>query len=121
MGWEVAPQGLAELLLRIEKDYRPGPMYITENGSCYADEVDGAGEIDDVERRHYLMRHLATLKSAIRDGAPVKGYFAWSLLDNFEWAEGYLKRFGLTYIDYATQQRRLKGSGKWYRSFLRGE
>jgi beta-glucosidase len=96
-------------------------MYITENGSCYADEVGADGEVDDVGRRHYLMRHLATLNSAIKDGVPVKGYFAWSLLDNFEWAEGYLKRFGLTHIDYATQQRRLKGSGKWYRSFLRGE
>ena len=120
MGWEVAPQGLAELLLRIEYDYHPGPMYITENGSCYADEVNTDGEIDDVERRRYLMRHLAALDSAIKAGAPVKGYFAWSLLDNFEWAEGYLKRFGLTHIDYATQQRRLKSSGKWYRGFLRG-
>jgi beta-glucosidase len=121
MGWEVAPEGLAELLARIENDYHPGPMYITENGSCYRDEINGEGEIDDVQRRHYLMRHLAALKSAIKDGAPVKGYFAWSLLDNFEWAEGYLKRFGLTHIDYATQERRLKSSGKWYRSFLRGE
>ncbi|NNG24153.1 GH1 family beta-glucosidase [Telluria aromaticivorans] len=121
MGWEVAPQGLAELLLRIESDYHPGPMYITENGSCYPDEVNAQGEIEDVERRRYLVRHLMALASAIRDGAPVKGYFAWSLLDNFEWAEGYLKRFGLTHIDYATQERRLKSSGKWYRAFLRGE
>jgi beta-glucosidase len=120
MGWEVAPQGLAELLLRIENDYHPGPMYITENGSCYPDEVGADGEIEDVQRRRYLVRHLAALASAIRDGAPVKGYFAWSLLDNFEWAEGYLKRFGLTHIDYATQERRLKSSGKWYRGFLRG-
>ncbi|MBQ5940923.1 GH1 family beta-glucosidase [Massilia sp. AB1] len=121
MGWEVAPQGLAELLLRIEKDYHPGPIYITENGSCYEDSVDAGGEIDDVGRRHYLMRHLASLRAAIADGVPVKGYFAWSLLDNFEWAEGYLRRFGLTHIDYDTQQRTLKGSGKWYRSFLRQE
>ena len=121
MGWEVAPQGLAELLLRIEKDYHPGPIYITENGSCYEDSVGADGEIDDVGRRHYLMRHLASLRSAIADGVPVKGYFAWSLLDNFEWAEGYLRRFGLTHIDYDTQQRTLKGSGKWYRSFLRQE
>ena len=119
MGWEVAPQGLAELLLRIEKDYHPGPIYITENGSCYEDSVGADGEIDDQGRRHYLMRHLASLRSAIADGVPVKGYFAWSLLDNFEWAEGYLRRFGLTHIDYDTQQRTLKGSGKWYRSFLR--
>ena len=121
MGWEVAPQGLAELLLRIEKDYHPGPIYITENGSCYEDSVGADGEIDDQGRRHYLMRHLASLRSAIADGVPVKGYFAWSLLDNFEWAEGYLRRFGLTHIDYDTQQRTLKGSGKWYRSFLRQE
>ena len=96
-------------------------MYITENGSCYTDEVGADGEIDDVERRRYLVTHLAALRAAIKDGVPVKGYFAWSLLDNFEWAEGYLKRFGLTHIDYATQQRRLKSSGKWYRGFLRGE
>ena len=121
MGWEVAPQGLAELLLRIEKDYHPGPIYITENGSCYEDSVGADGEIDDQGRRHYLMRHLASLRSAIADGVPVKGYFAWSLLDNFEWAEGYLRRFGLTHIDYDTQQRTLKGSGQWYRSFLRQE
>ncbi|MBQ5949975.1 GH1 family beta-glucosidase [Massilia sp. ST3] len=121
MGWEVSPQGLAELLVRIEQDYHPGPIYITENGSCYEDSVDANGEIEDTGRRHYLMRHLSTLKSAIADGVPVKGYFAWSLLDNFEWAEGYLRRFGLTHIDYDTQQRRLKSSGKWYRSFLRQE
>lgn len=121
MGWEVSPQGLAELLVRIEQDYHPGPIYITENGSCYEDSVGADGEIDDAGRRHYLMRHLATLKSAIADGVPVKGYFAWSLLDNFEWAEGYLRRFGLTHINYDTQQRRLKSSGKWYRSFLRQE
>jgi beta-glucosidase len=121
MGWEVSPQGLAELLLRIEKDYHPGPIYITENGSCYEDTLGPDGQVDDVGRRHYLMRHLATLKSAIADGVPVKGYFAWSLLDNFEWAEGYQRRFGLTYIDYETQKRILKSSGQWYRSFLRPE
>jgi beta-glucosidase len=119
LGWEVAPQGLAELLARIERDYHPGDMYITENGSCYDDVVGADGEIDDVERRRYLIRHLDALKGAIASGVPVKGYFAWSLIDNFEWAEGYLRRFGLIHIDYATQQRRLKASGKWYRSFLR--
>jgi len=121
MGWPVVPEGLGELLTRIENDYHPGPMYVTENGSAFDDIVDENGEIDDVERRHYLERHLASLKDAIESGVPVKGYFAWSLLDNFEWAEGYLKRFGLVHIDYATQQRRLKNSGKWYRAFLRQE
>ena len=121
LGWEVAPQGMAELLARIEHDYRPGDMYITENGSCYDDEVDAHGEIDDLDRRRYLQRHLAALKDAIASGVKVKGYFAWSLIDNFEWAEGYLRRFGLVHIDYATQQRRLKASGKWYRAFLKHE
>ena len=120
MGWPVAPQGLAELLLRVERDYRPGPIYVTENGSCYEDVVGEDGAVKDTERRRYLMRHLGALRQAIADGAPVKGYFAWSLFDNFEWAEGYLRRFGLVHIDYATQQRRLKDSARWYRDFLHG-
>jgi beta-glucosidase len=120
MGWPVAPQGLAELLLRIERDYRPGPLYVTENGACYEDVVEADGAVHDGERRRYLVRHLAALRQAIADGAPVKGYFAWSLVDNFEWAEGYLKRFGLVHIDYASQRRRLKDSALWYRSLLQG-
>lgn len=119
LGWEVAPEGMAELLERIENDYHPGDMYITENGACYDDEVDARGEIDDEDRRRYLQQHLAALNNAIASGVKVKGYFAWSLIDNFEWAEGYLRRFGLVHIDYATQQRRLKASGKWYRAFLK--
>jgi beta-glucosidase len=121
MGWAVAPDGLTELLQRIEADYHPGPIYITENGSCYDDAVGADGAIDDTGRRHYLMRHLEALARAIAAGVPVRGYFAWSLIDNFEWAEGYLRRFGLVHVDYATQERRLKNSGKWYRSFLRQE
>jgi beta-glucosidase len=121
LGWEVAPQGLAELLARIEDDYHPGPLYITENGSCYDDEVAPDGAVHDEDRRRYLERHLAALRGAIESGVPVKGYFAWSLVDNFEWAEGYLRRFGLIHVDYATQRRTLKDSGKWYRDFLRQE
>jgi beta-glucosidase len=120
MGWEVEPQGLAELLARVERDYRPGPIYVTENGSCYDDTVGANGRIEDTQRRHYLMRHLGALRDAVGDGVPVQGYFAWSLVDNFEWAEGYRKRFGLVHVDYATQQRRLKDSAHWYRSFLKG-
>jgi len=120
MGWPVAPQGLAELLLRIARDYRPGPLYVTENGACYDDVREADGAIHDSERRRYLMRHLGALRQAIADGATVKGYFAWSLLDNFEWSEGYLRRFGLVHIDYATQRRRLKDSALWYRAFLNG-
>jgi beta-glucosidase len=119
MGWPVEPAGMAELLARVENDYHPGPIYVTENGSCYEDTVSPDGSVHDTERRHYLMRHLGALRQAIADGVPVKGYFAWSLVDNFEWAEGYLKRFGLVHIDYATQQRRLKDSARWYQSFLK--
>jgi beta-glucosidase len=119
MGWPVEPRGLAELLMRVQEDYAPGPLYVTENGSCYDDTVDADGAVHDVERRRYLQRHLAALRQAIDDGVDVRGYFAWSLLDNFEWAEGYLRRFGLVHIDYATQERRLKDSGQWYRAFLR--
>jgi beta-glucosidase len=121
MGWPVEPQGMAELLARVENDYHPGPIYVTENGSCYEDTVDADGNVKDTERRDYLVRHLGALRQAIGDGVPVQGYFAWSLVDNFEWAEGYQKRFGLVHIDYTTQQRRLKDSAKWYRAFLRGE
>lgn len=120
MGWPVAPQGLAELLLRVGRDYAPGALYVTENGACYDDVVADDGAIHDSARRRYLMRHLASLRDAVRDGAPVRGYFAWSLVDNFEWAEGYLRRFGLVHIDYATQRRRLKDSARWYQAFLRG-
>ena len=118
-GWEVAPQGLTSLLKRIHDDYRPGALYITENGSSYEDIVGEDGEIDDAARRDYLRRHLAATREALAQGLPVKGYFAWSLLDNFEWAEGYARRFGLSHVDFASQQRRFKQSGKWYRQFLR--
>jgi beta-glucosidase/6-phospho-beta-glucosidase/beta-galactosidase len=121
MGWPVEPQGMAELLARVENDYHPGPIYVTENGSCYEDTVSPDGSVHDTERRRYLMRHLGALRQAIGDGVPVQGYFAWSLVDNFEWAEGYQKRFGLVHIDYTTQQRRLKDSAKWYRAFLKPE
>ncbi|MBC7686117.1 MAG: family 1 glycosylhydrolase, partial [Bdellovibrionales bacterium] len=117
-GWEVAPHGLTELLTRIAREYRPAEMYVTENGSCYDDQVEADGSIDDVKRRDYLVRHLDAVKAARNAGAPVKGYFAWSLLDNFEWSEGYLRRFGIAYVDFKTQQRTLKLSGKWYRDFL---
>lgn len=78
------------------------------------------GEIYDLERQRYLERHFAKLLEAIREGAPLGGYFLWSLLDNFEWAEGYEKRFGITYVDFANQKRTLKQSGRWYQGFLRG-
>ncbi len=120
-GWEVSPEGLVTLLSRVARDYQPAEIYLTENGSTYDDVVGADGQIDDQHRRRYLVRHLAATREVVAKGIPVKGYFAWSLLDNFEWAEGYIRRFGLTHVDFRTQQRRLKLSGKWYRAFLKGE
>lgn len=118
-GWEVSPQGLIDLLERVARDYPTGDLYVTENGSSYDDHLTAGGAVNDTARRNYLIRHLAAMRDAIGAGGNIKGYFAWSLLDNFEWAEGYLRRFGLTYIDYPTQRRILKQSGQWYSAFLR--
>jgi beta-glucosidase len=115
IGWEVYPQGLTDLLLRLHADYRPGPIYITENGAAYATGPDRAGRIDDRERTRYLQDHVHAVAVAHAAGVPVLGYFAWSLLDNFEWAEGYGQRFGLVWVDYATQTRSPKASAHWYR------
>jgi beta-glucosidase len=117
-GWEVSPQGLVDLLTRIQRDYAPAAIQLTENGSTFEDVLTPDGRVHDAQRLSYLQRHLVALRQAMDAGVPVKGYFAWSLLDNFEWAEGYLRRFGLAYVDYATQQRTLKDSGLWYSEFL---
>ncbi len=118
MGWEVFPDGLSELLRRLHADYRLPPIYIMENGAAYPDRlVDGA--VPDPDRIRYLRSHISATADAIASGVDVRGYFVWSLLDNFEWAEGYTRRFGLTHVDFATQQRTLKASGHWYREFLR--
>ncbi|MCY4746046.1 GH1 family beta-glucosidase [Pelomonas sp. UHG3] len=117
-GWEVSPQGLVDLLARVQRDYNPTVIQLTENGSTFEDVLTPEGRVHDKERLSYLQRHLAALKAAVDAGVPVKGYFAWSLLDNFEWAEGYLRRFGLAYVDYPTQRRILKDSGLWYGQFL---
>lgn len=117
MNWEVHPQAFEEILLRISKEYSPKAIYITENGSAWNDEVVNDEIIDD-ERIDYLARHLDAMKSARSQGAPILGYFAWSFLDNFEWAYGYEKRFGLIYVDYKTQIRTPKKSAFYYRQLL---
>jgi beta-glucosidase len=117
MGWEVYPQGLTELLLKLNEEYALPPIYITENGMANADRlVDGA--VPDVERIEYVGRHLEALAAAMAQGVDVRGYFLWSLLDNFEWNSGYEKRFGIVHVDYATQQRTPKDSALWYRDFI---
>jgi len=118
-GWEVSPQGMVRLLERVHGDYAPASIQLTENGSTYEDVMQLDGRVNDEQRRSFLERHLEAALQARRAGVPLDGYFAWSLLDNFEWAEGYLKRFGLTYVDFQTQARTLKSSGRWYADFLR--
>ena len=117
MGWEIYPKALTQHLVRITREYLPPPIFITENGMANADTVKD-GRVPDVERIDYLSGHLEALASAIELGADVRGYFYWSLLDNFEWNSGYTKRFGLFHVDYATQQRLAKDSAHWYRQFI---
>lgn len=119
MGWEVHPDGLADLLLRLTDDYAVARIYVAENGSAWPDEVLPDGQIEDKERMTYLEEHLAASFRATRGGAPLAGYFVWSLLDNFEWSYGYAKRFGLVHVDYATQRRTIKASGHRYADIIR--
>jgi beta-glucosidase len=118
MGWEVVPEGLHDLLVRVHTDYAPKAIYVTENGAAFPDIVGHDGSIGDPERQSYLESYIAAAGRAAGDGVPLRGYFAWSLLDNFEWAWGYWKRFGLVYVDYPTQTRIPKGSFYWYRDFI---
>lgn len=118
MGWEAYPAGMREVLNRIHADYHPPALLVTENGAAFADIVTASGEVHDDDRRDYLAAHLAAAADAIADGVPLGGYFVWSLMDNFEWAHGYSKRFGLYRVEYETQARTLKASGEWYRSLI---
>ncbi len=119
MGWEVYPPGLHELLVRLWTDYQPPAIFITENGIAVPDEPNAKGRVRDERRTRYLRDHLAQAHRAIADGVPLRGYFAWSLMDNFEWAHGYKMRFGLVYVDYETLERTIKDSGRWYTDVIR--
>ena len=118
MDWTVRPSGLRQLLVRLQRDYAVPSLAVTENGAAYLDTPPLDGRVRDPERTRYLVEHIAAVGQAIGQGVPVTAYFAWSLLDNFEWAQGFSKRFGLVYVDYATQRRVLKDSGRWYRSWI---
>ncbi|HSI49885.1 MAG TPA: GH1 family beta-glucosidase [Ideonella sp.] len=117
MGWEVVPEVLTQHLVRLTREYAPPPIFITENGMANADELR-EGRVADTPRIDYLQSHLQALSKAMQLGVDVRGYFYWSLLDNFEWNSGYAKRFGLFHVDYATQQRTAKDSAHWYRQFI---
>ncbi|MCA1306989.1 family 1 glycosylhydrolase [Microbacterium esteraromaticum] len=115
MGWEVQPEGLTRLLVRVAEEYAPGvTLYVTENGVAYDDTVDADGQVPDVDRAEFVRAHLAAVVDAIAQGVDVRGYFYWSLMDNFEWSWGYAKRFGIVRVDYETQQRTVKQSGREY-------
>ncbi len=114
MGWEVQPEGLTELLLRLDAEYPRLPLYVTENGAAYPDSVGPDGKVRDPSRQAFLEGHLRAAHAAVAAGVDLRGYFCWSLLDNLEWAEGYAKRFGLVHVDFETQRRTVKESARWY-------
>lgn len=117
MGWEVCPRGLCDLLVRLQRDYAPRRMLVTENGAAFDDVLEPGG-VADHRRVQYLVEHIEALAEARRQGASVGGYMVWSLMDNFEWTSGYTRRFGLVHVDFASLERTLKASGHWYRSLL---
>lgn len=119
MDWLVEPRGLKDLLVRIHDDYRPPSIVITENGAAFDDERPIDGRVRDPRRIAYYHGHLGACHDAIGEGVPLHGYFAWSLLDNFEWSEGYAKRFGIVHVDYSTQERTPKDSARWYSNVIR--
>ena len=114
MGWEIAPDGLRDTLIGLHREYAPREMIVTESGAAYPDVVDPDGQVHDQPRLVYLARHIAAAAEALEAGVPLTGYHAWSLLDNYEWSLGYTRRFGVIYVDYATQRRTPKDSALWF-------
>ena len=118
MGWEMEPDGLYQLLMRLRREYTQGPIYITENGYPLRDEEVGGSDLEDQPRIDYIRDYLAAAWRAMQEGVPLKGYFVWTLMDNFEWAEGYSPRFGLIRVGYDTLERTPKRSAHWYREVI---
>jgi beta-glucosidase len=118
MGWVIVPEALTELLLRVARDYGGIPLLITENGAAFDDFVDGGDVVEDARRVEYLRAHIGAVERAREQGVDLRGYYVWSLLDNFEWEWGYAKRFGIVYVDYPTQRRIPKRSALWYRDLI---
>jgi beta-glucosidase len=119
LGWPVRPGSFTALLGRLHRDHPEVPLFVHENGAAFHDTVSPDGTVDDPDRVGYLAGHIDAVRAAIRDGADVRGYFVWSLMDNFEWAEGYRMRFGIVHVDLATQRRTLKSSARWYSDLIR--
>jgi beta-glucosidase len=118
LGWPIEPGGLTEILVRVHEDYGPSRILVTENGAAFDDPVAEDGTVEDADRIHYLREHLLALREALDSGVPVDGYFVWSLLDNFEWAEGYGQRFGLVRVEPRTLRRVPKASARWYADLI---
>lgn len=120
-GWEVYPQGLYDILVRLSEDYPKIPLYITENGASFVDEINDHGDILDPLREQYLHDHFIQAEQAIKAGVDLRGYFVWSLMDLFEWDSGYSHAYGITHVDRRTLARTIKESGKWYQRFLQNQ
>jgi beta-glucosidase len=118
MGWEVYPDGLFKLLIRLHQEYGPTRLLVTENGAAFSDSPGPQGDVEDLRRVDYLRRHIDAVAAAIEVGVPLAGYFVWTLMDNFEWSHGFTKRFGLIRVDYPTQRRKFKASASWYRDLI---
>ena len=118
MGWEIYPDGMYEILMRLKEEYNNPAVYVTENGAAFDDKVTRNGEIQDDDRIAFLRDHMVAAYRAMKEGARLKGYTVWSIMDNFEWAEGYIKRFGLVHVDYQTLKRTPKKSARWYKQLI---
>lgn len=114
MGWEIVADGLYDVLTRVASEYDAPPLYVTENGAAFDDAVTADGAVHDARRIAYLDSHFRAAARAIGAGVDLRGYFVWSLIDNFEWAWGYARRFGIVYVDFADQRRIVKDSGQWF-------
>jgi beta-glucosidase len=124
MGWEIVPEGLTELLTRMHRDWTLPPLYVKENGAAFQDslvETASGARVHDIERTDYIASHIGAVGDALAQGVPMAGYMVWSLMDNFEWASGYAKRFGIVHVDYTTLERTPKDSYLWYRDFLQAQ
>lgn len=119
MGWEIVPEALYDIVTRIRKEYTRLPIYITENGAAFKDTLTEDKKVHDGQRIEYLRRHLKKVSQLNEEGMDIRGYFLWSLIDNFEWQHGYSKRFGIVYVDYETQERILKDSALWYKELIK--
>jgi beta-glucosidase len=119
MGWEIYPEGLYDIIVKLRKEYTQLPIYITENGAAFDDTLSDKKRINDVERINYIKSHLLKIADLNQQGADIRGYYLWSFMDNFEWAYGYSKRFGIVYVDFKTQERILKDSALWYKDVIK--